>query len=279
MTQPGQPRAQHTLACEQLGLRYGNRTVLSDVSLAFEPGSITAIVGPNGAGKSTLLRLLARLLAPDSGRVLLDGQELASLRSREIARKLSMLPQGPAAPEGMTVYELVEQGRFPHLGLVRATRDEDRERILEALDLTGLSEHMDRPIEQLSGGERQRAWIALALSQDTPLLLLDEPTTFLDIGHQFETLDLITGLRDRRGLTVLMVLHDLNHASRYADRLIVVAKSRVVADGAPHIVLTRDLLAKVFQVEATVLHDPVDGTLVCVPYRHVNSRIRGSPRS
>jgi iron complex transport system ATP-binding protein len=257
------------LTANELEVGYGNRPVIDALTVAIQPHTITALVGPNGSGKSTLLKTLARLMKPSSGVIYLNGKALTTLSTTTIARDLAILPQGPSAPAGLTVRELVEQGRFPHVGALRMLRQQDHQAIREALRLTGMSAFAHRPIEALSGGERQRAWIALALAQDTPLLLLDEPTTFLDIGHQLEVLELVRQLNRHQGKTIVLVLHDLNHAARYADRMIVMQKGVIVADGVPGTVLTPSLLHDVFKVHAHVTRDP-QGIPICLPYAPVS---------
>ncbi len=254
------------LAAEALAVGYGERLVIPALSLQIELGTITALVGPNGSGKSTLLRALARLIAPRSGAVYLDGRAIASLPTREVARRLAVLPQGPETPEELTVGELVEQGRYPHAGPLRMLREQDHAAITEALAQSNLLELRHRRLDSLSGGERQRAWIALALAQATPVLLLDEPTTFLDVSHQLEVLTLIQQLNRSQGKTIILVLHDLNQAARFAGRMIVLHQGRIVADGSPRDVLTTDLLAQVFQVQAHIISHPADGLPVCLPY-------------
>ena len=249
-----------------LAVGYGSRLVFEQLSLSIERGSITGLVGPNGSGKSTVLKALARMLRPRHGAVYLDGRDISRLPTREVARRLAILPQAPSAPEELTVAELVEQGRYPHVGPLRLLDDADRAAIERALDETGMTEFRERPLDSLSGGERQRAWIALALAQETPILLLDEPTTYLDIGHQFEVLDLIRRLNLAQGMTIVLVLHDLNQAARFSRRMVVLEAGRIVADGAPAAVLTPELLARVFHVQAQVIPHPEDGTPVCLPF-------------
>ncbi len=261
--------ADPVLRADTLQVRYGERFVIDGLGVTIERGGITALVGPNGSGKSTLLKALARLLKPSGGTVFLDGAAISRLPTAQVARTLAILPQSPVAPAGLTVSELVEQGRYPHAGALRMLRQQDYTAMAEALDLTGMTDFAHRPLDSLSGGERQRAWIALALAQDTPILLLDEPTTFLDIGHQLEVLTLVRRLNEERGLTIILVLHDLNQAARYAHRMVVLNEGQIVADGPPTAVLTADLLAQVFNVQAHILQDPVSGTPVCLPYAPV----------
>lgn len=254
------------LQAQSVHAGYRGQPVIRQVDLTIERGQITILIGPNGSGKSTLLRALARLLTPATGAVLLDGKPIAHLPTREVARRLAILPQLPQAAEGLTVAALIEQGRFPHIGPLGFLRQTDRAAIAEAMVLTDTARFAERPVDTLSGGERQRVWIALALAQATPILLLDEPTTFLDIGHQLEVLDLIKRLNRERRLTVVMVLHDINHAACYADRLIVLWQGQIVADGNPRTVITPELLARVFGVRAHILADPHTGAPVCIPY-------------
>ena len=244
---------------------YGQRMVLDGLDLGLQQGTLTAIVGPNGSGKSTVIRAMSRLLPARSGVVLLGGRDIRSFGSRGIARLVSVLPQSPSSPPGLTVRELVEMGRFPHTGLFGRLGAEGALAVESALTLTGLTEFSERPIDELSGGERQRAWVALALAQGASTLLLDEPTTFLDVRHQFEVLDLVASLCASRDMTVVMVLHDLVHAANYADRVIVVDGGRIVADGAPSEVLTVDLMRTVFGVAARIFTDPESGRMICLP--------------
>lgn len=265
-TTPTTSAAPAVLTAVDLDVAYAGRRVVADLDLAIAPGSWTALVGPNGSGKSTVLRAMSRLVSPSAGQVLLDGVDLVSWGTRSVARRLAVLPQGPLPPHGITVRELVEQGRHPHRGLVGAVSAADRDSVAEALDLTGTTEFADRYVDRLSGGERQRVWLALALAQQTEVLLLDEPTTFLDIGHQLDVLDLVAELRRTRGLTVVTVLHDLDHAARYADRVIVLREGRLLADGPPRDVVTESLVADAFGVRCSVLADPVTGCPVVLPY-------------
>ncbi len=245
---------------------YGPHVVSRRLSLTIERGSRTALVGPNGSGKSTTLKTLARLIAPLAGSVYLNGQDINRLPTRRVARRMAILPQVHEVPAELTVLELVEQGRFPHVGTLGMLRRQDDEAIREAIRMTRLQDFVHRPIDTLSGGERQRAWMALALAQRTEILLLDEPTTFLDVGHQLDLLELVSDLNRDRGVTIVMVLHDLNHAARYSDRMIAMSDGQVVADGAPAQVLTPLLLRDCFAVEASVVTDPKSESPMCIPH-------------
>ncbi|MFF9314761.1 ABC transporter ATP-binding protein [Streptomyces sp. NPDC014748] len=264
------------LRARDLHLGYDGRTVVEGLDLTVPTGRITAIVGANACGKSTLLRALARLLAPRQGAVELDGAALRSVPTRELARKLGILPQTPVAPEGLTVGDLVGRGRSPHQTWWRQWSAADEEAVRAALVATGLTELADRPVDELSGGQRQRAWIAMAVAQGTPVLLLDEPTTYLDLAHQIDVLDLITDLNRREGRTVVMVLHDLNQACRYADHVIAMKAGRIVAQGAPAEVVTEATVADVFDLRCRITPDPVSGTPLVIPLgRHHHDRARG----
>lgn len=255
------------IEAKELTLAYNGAPVIEQLSATIRPGEITALVGPNGCGKSTLLKGLARLLRPRGGTVLLDGRAIHDLPTRELARQLGILPQTPAAPDGLTVYELVAQGRYPHQGLFHQWSAEDEVKTREAITATHLIPFADRPLDTLSGGQRQRAWIALTLAQDTSILLLDEPTTYLDIGHQLEVMELIERLNRERQMTIVLVLHDLNQAARFCRRMIVLKDGTIMADGAPWDVMTREMLAAVFRVQADVIPDPASGVPICLPYR------------
>ena len=260
-----------SLAAQEVSIGYGGQPVIAALTIGIEAGAITALVGPNGSGKSTLLKAMARLIPARGGAVLLDGKAITRLPTMEIARRMAILPQSPTAPHGLTVGELVEQGRFPHVGPLRMLRSQDHQAVRAALELTDMTGFRDRPIDALSGGERQRAWIALTLAQDTRLLLLDEPTTFLDIGHQLEVLDLARRLNEENGITIVLVLHDLNHAARYASRMVVLNEGSIAADGAPVDVLNERVLRDVFGVRASVVADPRSGSPVCLPYERAPS--------
>ncbi|WP_103504230.1 MULTISPECIES: ABC transporter ATP-binding protein [unclassified Streptomyces] len=254
-----------SLAAEGLSLGYGDRTVVSDLDLAVPPGAITVIVGANACGKSTLLRAMSRLLSPRTGRVLLDGREVHRMPAKELARVLGLLPQSPIAPEGITVADLVGRGRHPHQGVFSRWNERDDAAVAQALEATQTTALADRPVDELSGGQRQRVWIAMSLAQQTEVLLLDEPTTFLDPSHQIEVLDLLTDLNQNRGTTIVMVLHDLNLAARYADRLIALADGRLHAAGEPSEVLTEENVRAVFGLDSRVITDPTSGRPLMLP--------------
>ena len=253
------------LLVEGLAVGYGERLVIEDLDLAVPTGTVTAIIGPNGCGKSTLLRTMGRLLRPRRGSVRLGGRPIAGLKGNELARLVGMLPQSPQAPEGLTVADLVNRGRHPHQRWYQQWSAGDADRVREALAMTGMAEHADRSVDELSGGQRQRAWISMTLAQDTGIVLLDEPITFLDLAHQIEVLDLVRRLPRERGTTVVMVLHDLNLAARYADRLVAMRDGRVVAEGTPEEVLTEERLGEVFRLDARVLPDPLTGSPMVLP--------------
>ncbi|MER8000720.1 ABC transporter ATP-binding protein [Streptomyces sp. NPDC095613] len=253
------------LRAQGLTLAYEDRTVVSDLDLAVPDGRVTVIVGPNACGKSTTLRALGRLLRPRSGSVLLDGTELAKIPTKRIARSIGLLPQSPVAPEAITVADLVSRGRQPHQRWWQQWSEEDERAVRDAMARTDVTALADRSVDELSGGQRQRVWIAMALAQETDLLLLDEPTTFLDIAHQVEVLDLVRRLNHEQGRTVVIVLHDLNQAARYADHLVAMKAGRVVAEGPPADVVTAELVREVFGLESIVVPDPVTGSPLVVP--------------
>lgn len=252
------------LAARGVTVGYGARTVIDDLDVAIPPGVITTIIGPNGCGKSTLLRTLSRLLKPSSGTVVLDGDDIARLRTRDVARKLGLLPQAPVAPEGLTVADLVARGRHPHQSWLRQWSSDDADVVARALAMTGVSDLADRPVDALSGGQRQRVWISMTLAQGTDLLLLDEPTTYLDLAHAMDVLDLVDDLHES-GCTVVMVLHDLNLAARYSDNLVVMRAGSILAQGHPRDVLTAELLHEAFGLHAKIIDDPVGDRPLIVP--------------
>ncbi|MFJ6416018.1 SIP domain-containing protein [Paeniglutamicibacter sp. NPDC091659] len=253
------------LEAQDLTLAYDAVSIVDELSLQLPAGEVTIIVGANGCGKSTLLRGLARLLKPAGGKVLLDGQDIHTRPAREVAKVLGLLPQTPVAPDGITVRELVGRGRYPHQGWFKRWNAEDEAAVERAMTLTGTTDLAERPIDELSGGQRQRVWIAMALAQETELLLLDEPTTYLDVAHQLEVLDVISELNRTRGTTVVIVLHDLNLAARYADHLVALKHGKIVAAGHPAAVVTEDLVKNVFGMPCRVIPDPVAGTPLVLP--------------
>ncbi|GAA2950743.1 MULTISPECIES: ABC transporter ATP-binding protein [Streptomyces] len=253
------------LTADSVTLGYDRRTIAEDLSVEIPDNSFTVIVGPNACGKSTLLRALSRMLKPESGEVLLDGQSIHRLPAKKVARMLGLLPQTSVAPDGITVFDLVSRGRYPHQGLLRQWSPEDERIVRESMESTGVAELAGRYVDELSGGQRQRVWIAMALAQQTPLLLLDEPTTYLDIQHQIEVLDLCAELHETQGRTLVAVLHDLNHAARYATHLIAMRQGGIVAEGAPGEVVTANLVERVFGMRCQVIDDPETGTPLVVP--------------
>ncbi|MDP5307313.1 ABC transporter ATP-binding protein [Paracoccus spongiarum] len=255
----------HQLRVADLSAGYGGRPILEGLDLDILPGRVTAIVGANACGKSTLLRVMSRLLRPGRGAVTLDGASIHRMPTRALARVMGLLPQSPAAPEGITVADLVSRGRHPHHGLISRWSLQDDAAVAAALEATGTADLAERAIDELSGGQRQRVWIAMALAQETDLLLLDEPTTFLDVTHQVELLDLLCDLNERRGTTIVMVLHDLNLAARYADHLVALARGRVHRQGTPEEVLTEPTMREVFGLSSRVIADPVSGRPMVLP--------------
>ncbi|WP_026912549.1 ABC transporter ATP-binding protein [Patulibacter minatonensis] len=250
---------------EELSLGYDARAVSHDLTVEIPDGSFTVIVGPNACGKSTLLRALARMLKPSVGTVLLDGGPIQSLPSKEVARRLGLLPQSSIAPDAITVADLVARGRYPHQGLLRQWSREDERAVAAAMASTDVTELASRAVDELSGGQRQRVWLAMVLAQETPIVLLDEPTTFLDIAHQIEVLDLCAELHQDQGRTLVAVLHDLNHACRYATHLIAMRDGAVVAEGDPSQIVDAELVERVFGLRCRVIPDPETGTPLIVP--------------
>ncbi|MER6774263.1 ABC transporter ATP-binding protein [Streptomyces bacillaris] len=260
------------LAARGVTVGYGGRAVIDGLDVEIPPGVVTTIIGPNGCGKSTLLRTLTRLLRPTGGTVVLDGEDIAKLRTRDVAKKLGLLPQAPVAPEGLTVGDLVARGRHPHQSWLRQWSSDDAGVVERALTMTGVADLADRPVDSLSGGQRQRVWISMTLAQGTDLLLLDEPTTYLDLAHAIDVLDLVDDLHES-GCTVVMVLHDLNLAARYSDNLIVMRAGQILAQGHPRDVITAELLHEAFGLQAAVIDDPVGDRPLIVPIGRTHVRI------
>lgn len=254
-----------TLSAEHLSLSYGATQIIDNIDLEIPEGKISIIIGSNGCGKSTILRSLARLLMPQQGTIYLDGKSIHQQSSKEVAKKLAILPQAPEAPEDITVKELCYYGRHPHKGLFSRQTPEDHRIVERALSATKMTEFADRTLDALSGGQRQRAWISMALVQETDLLLLDEPTTYLDLAHQIEILELLRDLNETYGRTIVMVLHDLNQAAQYADHLISIKQGKIYKEGPPETVFTKKMIKDVFRLECCIIENPVDQTPLCIP--------------
>ncbi|SDZ61806.1 iron complex transport system ATP-binding protein [Evansella caseinilytica] len=251
---------------KKLTVGYNDRLLFKSLDLSIPRGQISVFVGSNGCGKSTLLRSVARLLKPVDGSVLLEGKDIHRMSSREAAKKMAILPQSPISPEGLTVHDLVKQGRYPHHSWLNRWSEDDTKKVNEAMKATGVEELRDRPVDELSGGQRQRAWIAMTLAQDTDIILLDEPTTYLDMTHQIDILDLLFELNEKHGRTIIMVLHDINLASRYAHNIIAIKDGKVFDQGLPETIITCDLIRSVFGMECQVSTDPLFGTPHCIPF-------------
>ena len=257
-----------SLSCRGLCVGYGGPEILHDVDLDIEPGKVTALIGPNGCGKSTLLRALGRQQKPTSGEIILDGEPAAALSARAFARQLSFLPQDPTAPDGVTVREVIGYGRYPYTGAFAALRRADHEAVATAAEQAGIAHLLDEPARALSGGQRQRVFIAMTLAQDTPIVLLDEPTTYLDPAHQLAILDLVASLNEA-GKTIVMVVHDMAHAARFADRVIAMVDGTILADGESEEIMTAELISRVFNVECLSVTDPKTGRVLPVPYHNL----------
>lgn len=253
------------LGARELSLGYGATPIVDGLTVDVTAGAVTAIVGPNACGKSTLLRGLARLLSPSAGQVILDGTDITRLKTKDVAKTLGLLPQSSIAPEGITVADLVTRGRFPHQTMLRQFTRGDQQAVADAMASTGVTSMAGRPVDELSGGQRQRVWIAMVLAQETPLILLDEPTTFLDIAHQIELLELFDELNAEQGRTIVAVLHDLNHACRFAHRIIAMKSGHIIAQGNPSEVVTADLVEQVYGLKCQVIDDPETGTPLVIP--------------
>lgn len=256
----------NTILAESIEVAYNNKVVINGLNVSFNKPEIISIIGPNGSGKSTLLKAIGRLLKPQRGLVLLDGKDIHSLPTKVVAQKMSILPQGPQTPDDISVRDLVLYGRSPYHQFWKTKGDNDDEIIEWAMKETGISDFAHRPVNALSGGERQRAWIAMSLAQRTDILLLDEPTTFLDIHHQFETMELLQRLHGKYGMLIVMVLHDLNHAARFSHRVIVVKKGSIIRDGRPSDVITEDTLSEAFSIKARIMSLDESAHIVCIPY-------------
>lgn len=249
-----------------LSLFYGDTCIFKELDISIPKGKITVFIGSNGCGKSTLLRSLARLLRPKGGHVILDGSDIAALSTKEVARRMAILPQGPSAPEGLTVLQLVKQGRYPYQNWLQQWSHEDENQVRQALELTNMQALAGRTVDSLSGGQRQRAWIAMTLAQGTPTILLDEPTTYLDLAHQIEVLDLLYELNAKEQRTIVMVLHDINLACRYAHNLVAIKDRKVYAEGSANEIMSEQLMQDVFELPCRIMDDPIFGTPMVVPY-------------
>lgn len=256
----------HTIETNKLTLSYGDTVIIDELSVQIPKGEITVFIGANGCGKSTLLRSIARLLKPKTGAVLLEGEAIAKMSTKSVAKKLAILPQSPVAPEGLTVLQLVKQGRYPYQTWLKQWSEDDEAKVMKALRATGIEQLKDRPVDSLSGGQRQRAWIAMTLAQDTDILLLDEPTTYLDLTHQIEILDLLFELNETENRTIVMVLHDLNLACRYAHNIVAIKDQTIYAQGKPEQVINCSLVQHVFGMNCEVTIDPLFGTPLCIPH-------------
>ncbi|PTL38283.1 ABC transporter ATP-binding protein [Alkalicoccus saliphilus] len=254
------------LQATALQVSYGSRPVIDNLHTSFPEGKITTVIGPNGCGKSTLLKAVSRLLSPESGGVYLDGENIQHTNTKKLARKMALLPQTQKGAAGLTAWELVSYGRYPHQRAFGRLSRYDRERIAWAMGITGTTDYKDHPVDGLSGGQRQRVWIAMALAQDTELIILDEPTTYLDMAHQLEVMELLQKLNQEEGRTIVMVLHDLNQAARYSDHLIAMRSGEIVQEGPSQEVITAHTLRRVFDIEALIGKDPYTGTPMCMTY-------------
>lgn len=267
----------HAIAADKLTLSYGDSIIINELDIEIPKGEITVFIGGNGCGKSTLLRSIARLLKPQTGSILLEGEAISKMSTKEVARKMAILPQSPTAPEGLTVLQLVKQGRYPYQSWLKQWSEEDEAKVTNALMATGIDHLKDRPVDSLSGGQRQRAWIAMTLAQDTDIILLDEPTTYLDMTHQIEILDLLYELNEKEGRTILMVLHDLNLACRYAHNIVAIKDQKIFAQGKPEVVINCGLVKNVFGMNCEVTIDPLFGTPLCIPYGKGRCILKNGP--
>lgn len=254
------------LYTEKLDIGYSDRLIVENLNLSIPEGKITALVGANGSGKSTILKAMARMMKPNGGTVFLDGKSIHSQPTKDVAKQLAILPQNPVAPDGLTVSELISYGRFPHQKGFGSLTKQDKEIIQWSIQVTGMEAFSDRPVDQLSGGQQQRAWIAMALAQGTNMLFLDEPTTYLDMAHQLEVLKLLQQLNSEQQRTIVMVVHDLNHATRFAQHMVAIKQGSIVSEGAPEEVMTQEVLREVFGIEADIIPDPRTGVPLCLPF-------------
>ena len=261
----------HTLSAEHLQTGYEKKVIVEDMTITIPDHKISVIIGSNGCGKSTLLKTFARLLQPMKGSILLDGKGYGELHAKRLAQILGLLPQSPLVPEGVKVSDLVSRGRYPYQTTFRGMSKEDYAAVDEAMEMMGVTQFADRNVDELSGGQRQRVWIAMALAQQTDILFLDEPTTYLDITYQVEILDLLTELNRRRSTTIVMVLHDLNLSARYADYLFAVKNGSLAAQGTPAEVITEELIKNIFNLDCQVIHDPISGSPMVVPIGRYHS--------
>lgn len=255
-----------SISTKELSIAYGSYEVVSKLNLNIPKGKITSIIGANGSGKSTILKTIARIHKPSSGNIIINGKDINNYSSRVLAKSMAVLPQGPKAPQGLTVGELVAYGRFPHQSGYAKLMPEDRKAITWALEATNTAEFIDRPVEALSGGQRQRVWIAMALAQETELLMLDEPTTYLDLANQLEVLELLMNLNKVQGRTVVMVIHELNNASRVSDYMVGIRNGKIVCEGSPKEVMTKSNLKEVFNIDAEIITEPRGGKPVCITF-------------
>ncbi len=261
----------HHLTASKIASGYDRKVIIRDIDLEIPCNKISVIIGANACGKSTLLKTMSRLIKPKSGTISLDGKSIHELNPKLLAQQLGLLPQSPIIPEGITVGDLVSRGRFPYQGMLRGKNMDDYKAVEDALTMTGILDLADKNVDELSGGQRQRVWIAMALAQKTDILLLDEPTTFLDITHQVEILDLLTDLNHKYGTTIVMVLHDINLSARYADYIFAIENGTLLSKGKPKDIITRELIKKVFHMDCTIIDDPVSGSPLIVPIgRHHN---------
>lgn len=259
------PAGLSRLSAEKATIGYDNRVISRELSVQIPDKGFTVIVGANACGKSTLLRALSRLIQPSQGQVMLDGKAISRYPAKEVARRLGLLPQTSIAPEGITVADLVARGRYPHQKFTRQWSAEDEAAVIGAMEATKITPLSHRLVDELSGGQRQRVWVAMVLAQQTPMLLLDEPTTYLDIAHQIELLELLSALNGRDGHTVVAVLHDLNHACRYASHIIAMRDGQILAEGAPDEIITADLVEEVFGLPCIIIEDPLAKTPMVIP--------------